>query len=57
MTLNEYIDKHFKGNKSAFARANDIPKQRVTDWINAEYYVIGDEMRSPAKNKRKLKSK
>lgn len=39
MPLREYIDACYGGNQAAFARALNVPKQRVTEWIAAGYIV------------------
>ena len=53
MTVIEFIEKNFDGNKSEFARANDVPRQRVNEWINAGYMVIDGWLYSPRKKKLK----
>ena len=47
MKLTEYIDKYYGGNKSDFARANDVNPQQVTKWINGNYVVIDGFLYSP----------
>lgn len=39
-TLDEFIVKHYSGNKAAFARANGVLAQQVTQWINSGFIVV-----------------
>ncbi|MFJ5317185.1 hypothetical protein [Pectobacterium versatile] len=39
MSLTEYIDKNFGGNKAAFARHMDVDAQAVNKWIKAGWFV------------------
>ena len=39
-TLSEYIDKEFGGNQAAFARAQDVKRPQVTQWINKDFIVV-----------------
>ena len=42
MQLKEYIDKHFDGSQAAFAEAQGVQRQQVTQWINKEFIVVDD---------------
>lgn len=37
MGLQEFINTHYGGNKAAFARALNVPSQRVNEWCDAVY--------------------
>ncbi|WP_233981711.1 hypothetical protein [Pectobacterium versatile] len=39
MSLTEYIDKNFSGNKAAFARHMGVDAQAVNKWIKSEWFV------------------
>ncbi|MEI7195043.1 hypothetical protein WCT81_04760 [Pectobacterium versatile] len=39
MSLTEYIDKNFAGNKAAFARHMGVDAQAVNKWIKSEWFV------------------
>lgn len=39
MSLTEYIDKNFGGNKAAFARHMGVDAQAVNKWIKSEWFV------------------
>jgi len=39
-TLSEYIDEFFGGNQAAFARAQDVKRPQVTQWINKDFIVV-----------------
>lgn len=43
MSLTEYIDKNFDGNKSAFARHMGVDAQAVNKWLRAEWFVSTTE--------------
>lgn len=47
MKLIEYIEKHYNGNKSAFAASQGCTKQMVQKWVNGEWLVVGDLLVSP----------
>lgn len=42
MKLIEHIEKHYNGNKAAFAKANGMTPQQVTPMINKGYYHVVD---------------
>lgn len=46
MALIDYIQKYYAGNKSAFARANGVPPQRVNEWLNGDFVVIDGKLYS-----------
>ncbi|WP_419057413.1 hypothetical protein [Kluyvera georgiana] len=54
MKLIEYIEKYYSGNKSEFARANEVLPQHVNKWLNGDYIVIDGVLYSP---RRELKEK
>lgn len=54
MKLIDYIDKYYGGNKSEFARVNDVLPQAITKWIAGDYIVIDGVLYSP---RRELKEK
>lgn len=43
-SLAEFIDENFNGNQSAFARANNVQRAQVTQWLKADYIVVGDKL-------------
>ncbi|QQK74119.1 hypothetical protein HG702_22720 (plasmid) [Pectobacterium versatile] len=43
MQLTEFINKHFAGNKAAFARHMGVDAQAVNKWIKAEWFVSTTE--------------
>lgn len=43
-SLADYIAENYKGNQSAFARANGVQRAQVSQWLKAEYIVIGDKL-------------
>ncbi len=47
MLLIEYINRHFSGNKSEFARKMDVTPQQVTKWIADNWIVVGHTLYSP----------
>ena len=51
MKLQQYIDKHFGGSKARFAEAQGVKPPQVTQWLNKDIVVVGDEMYS---HRRKL---
>lgn len=50
MKLTEYIEKYYDGNKSAFARANEVLPQQVNNWINGDYVVVNNVLCSPRRD-------
>ncbi|HGW6103708.1 TPA: hypothetical protein ACNIQM_001836 [Citrobacter werkmanii] len=46
MKLVDYINENYGGNKSEFARANGVPPQRVTEWVNGDFIVIDGKLYS-----------
>jgi len=47
MPLQDYINKHYGGNQAAFARAQGVARQQVTQWINADFIVVDGWLYSP----------
>ncbi|EMU5527938.1 TPA: hypothetical protein L8Q26_004832 [Klebsiella pneumoniae] len=47
MTIDEYVDYYFKGNKSAFARHMEVNPQQVTKWVNDGWVVDNHTLYSP----------
>ncbi|CDH24090.1 hypothetical protein [Xenorhabdus bovienii] len=48
MTLEEFINKYFDGNKSEFARFNNnIARQQVNQWIKGNFIVVNSTLYSP----------
>lgn len=43
-TLLDYIAVKFDGNQSAFARANGVQRAQVSQWLKAEYIVVGNKL-------------
>jgi len=43
-SLADFIAENFKGNQSAFARANGVQRAQVTQWIKAGYIVAGNKL-------------
>ncbi len=44
LSLADFITENFDGNQSAFARANNVQRAQVTQWIKAGYIVFGDKL-------------
>jgi len=53
MELNDFINKYHSGNKAAFAEANGVLPQQVTQWVNKGFIVVGGILYSP---RRELKN-
>ena len=49
--LAEYIDEYFNGNQRKFAAAQGVKPPQVTQWLNADFIVVDDELYS---HRRKL---
>ncbi|MEX9850542.1 hypothetical protein [Providencia huaxiensis] len=47
MTLSEYINTHYAGNKAAFAKEWGVKPQQVTKWINGKFIVVNHILYSP----------
>ena len=47
MTLTEYIEKQHGGSQSEFARANEVHRSQVTQWLNKNFIVVDGVMYSP----------
>ena len=47
MRLTEYIARHHGGSQAAFARANNVQRQQVTQWINKGFIVVDGYLYSP----------
>jgi hypothetical protein len=47
MRLIDYIQQHYGGNQSAFARAMGVPRQQVTRWLVGEWIVYNGRLYSP----------
>jgi DNA-binding transcriptional regulator YdaS (Cro superfamily) len=45
-TLRQYIDENFGGNQRAFADAQGVKPPQVTQWINKNFVVVGDDLYS-----------
>ena len=43
-SLAAFIAENFDGNQSAFARANNVQRAQVSQWLKAEYVVVGDKL-------------
>jgi len=46
MTLTDYINKHYKGNKAAFARSQGVKPPQVSQWIEKGFIVIDHKLYS-----------
>lgn len=46
LTLKQYIDEHHNGNQARFAAANNVKPPQVTQWIDKEFIVVGNELYS-----------
>ncbi len=44
MGLRQFVDDKFGGNQSAFARANNVQRAQVSQWIKADYIVVGKKL-------------
>lgn len=40
MPLTDYINLHFNGNQSDFARHMNKPRQKIQEWIRGEWIVV-----------------
>lgn len=47
MPLLEYIEKHYGGNRSDFARACGVSRAQVNQWLKAEYIAHNGRLYSP----------
>lgn len=43
-SLKDYIADNHDNNQSAFARANNVQRAQVSQWIKAGYIVIDDKL-------------
>ena len=57
LPLQDYIDKFYHGNQSAFGRSFNpkCSRQRVNDWIKNGWIVVGQQLYSPAKTNKLIK--
>lgn len=46
ISLKKFIFRHFKGNQSRFAEANEVSRQQVNVWLSKHYIVYDSEMYS-----------
>lgn len=46
MTLIEYINTHYAGNKAAFAKEWGVKPQQVTKWINGDFIIVNNKLYS-----------
>lgn len=44
VSINDYVDENFEGNKAAFARSQDVYPQTVTQWINNGYFIVDNKL-------------
>ena len=47
MSLTEYINIYFSGNKSAFARHMDVNPQQITKWVNDGWIIVNHTLYTP----------
>lgn len=47
MSLTEYINTYFSGNRSEFARRMGKHPQQITKWINGGWIVVNHKLYSP----------
>ena len=47
MKLLDHIQKHYGGNQAAFAKAQDVKPQQVTQWIKGKFIVVDGVLYSP----------
>lgn len=47
MSLSDYIEKHFGGDNTAFAKAQGVKPQQVTQWKNKGFIVVDHVLYSP----------
>lgn len=50
MSLTEYINLYFSGNKAEFARRMEVNPQQVTKWVNDGWIVEGHILYSPRRS-------
>ncbi|EIV2274743.1 TPA: hypothetical protein ACHVWS_005256 [Klebsiella pneumoniae] len=50
MTIDDYVDYYFNGNKSAFARHMEVNPQQVTKWVNDGWVVDNHTLYSPRRS-------
>ncbi len=46
LTLQQYIDKHFQGTKTLFAKLQGVKPPQVTQWINKDTVVVDGKLYS-----------
>lgn len=49
-SLTDYIDEKYKGNKSEFAKSQNVKPQQITEWVNKEFIVIDGVLYSPRRS-------
>ena len=45
--LTDYIAVNYNGSQAAFARAQSVKPQQVTEWINKKFIVVDHVLYSP----------
>ncbi len=54
MKLRDYIQENFGGSQRAFAAAQGVKPQQVTQWINREFIVVDNKLYSPRRKMLKI---
>lgn len=49
ITLAEYIEKHYNGNKAAFGRSQGVDRQTVNRWVNDGDWIVSNDKMYTAK--------
>ena len=47
MKLQAYINQRYQGNQAAFARAQGVKPQQVTQWLKKDFLVVNDKLYYP----------
>lgn len=47
MLLLNYIAANYSGSQTAFAKAQGVKPQQITQWINKDFIVVNDVLYSP----------
>lgn len=50
MNLLNYIAANYSSSQTAFANAQGVKPQQITQWINKKFIVVDDVLYSPRRN-------
>ena len=54
-TLLEWINQHFNGNQRAFAAAQGVLPQQVTQWLRKDFIVVDGKLYSHRRDLQQLR--